>query len=745
MVPWIGLFANCCLISGGWWLAGHGLGQTRSLERILATAVLALSWCVLGIEVLGSIGLLAIGPLVVWSGILCIVGLTSRIVWPLPPQPSARRHNQDGKTQSALRWYAVIGLGLVLWTAAVLGMQSLLLPVKVVSDGPIYHLYFAARWWKAGRLFLVAAPFGENAATYFPANGDLWFTWLMATWGGDRLARVGQVPFLFLAAAAVFGVGRSLGASRDSTLLAASWFATSTPLLIFSFEANVDSIFVACYLVAVYFFLRHATRDGGTPALLLGGLASGLALGTKPVGVVFIPPLLLLASGAIGALSTSARKGMALVLIMLAGAALTSGFWYGRNLILTGNPLYPLHVSFRGMTILQGWYGREAMQHSPYYIPIWEWRALLDTLTAVLDPRLLPVWLAALAGAWAWRRDRPDRADRWVWSMSLLALLNVALWWICIPYRTQQRFFLQAVGLAAVSLARLVDRGVWLGRAATALLAIHLVTPQPWPWPLRQEDIPWDLSSFIPNVVAPPLPLLRLVEQSGRLRWEWASAGNLFLLLGAGLCAMLASWAITRLPQAEIGYWRTRGMGLVAILGLIVFAALETGAVGADPRDLVHPGFRDFYRGWQNLESRSGPGGARIAYAGTNIPFYLLGGALRNEVYYVNIDSHRTWMLHDYHRAAVARGDPIWPNARPGWDRANPDFLDWLANLRSLGIQLLVVTKVNPGEGPHNVADTEGFPIERVWADQHPEFFEPLYGRAEHDPFFRIYRVRPID
>ena len=49
---------------------------------------------------------------------------------------------------------------------------ALILGVKVVSDGPIYHLYFAARWWKGAALILVAAPFGENAATYFPANGD---------------------------------------------------------------------------------------------------------------------------------------------------------------------------------------------------------------------------------------------------------------------------------------------------------------------------------------------------------------------------------------------------------------------------------------------------------------------------------------------------------------------------------------------------------------------------------------------
>ena len=65
--------------------------------------------------------------------------------------------------------------------------------------------------WQAGRLFLVAAPFGENAATYFPANGDLLFTWLLASWGGDRLARVGQAPFLVLAAVAAYRLRPSAG------------------------------------------------------------------------------------------------------------------------------------------------------------------------------------------------------------------------------------------------------------------------------------------------------------------------------------------------------------------------------------------------------------------------------------------------------------------------------------------------------------------------------------------------------
>ena len=119
-----------------------------------------------------------------------------------------------------------------------------------------------------------------------------------------------------------------------------------------------------------------------------------------------------------------------------------------------------------------------------------------------------------------------------------------------------------------------------------------------------------------------------------------------------------------------------------------------------------------------------------MAYAGTNIPYYLLGAGLRNEVRYVNVDGHRDWLMHDYHRDAMARGEPTWPNSRPGWDRAQPDFQAWLANLQAEGIQLLVVTRVNPAEGPHNVADADRFPIERGWAESHPEFFEPLYGVA---------------
>ena len=89
---------------------------------------------------------------------------------------------------------------------------------------------------------MIATPFGESAAPYFPAVGDLWFTWLFVGWGGDRLARVGQVPFLFMAGLAAFGLARRLGAGASAAVIATAWFLTSTPLFLFSFEGNVDTI-----------------------------------------------------------------------------------------------------------------------------------------------------------------------------------------------------------------------------------------------------------------------------------------------------------------------------------------------------------------------------------------------------------------------------------------------------------------------------------------------------------------------
>jgi Dolichyl-phosphate-mannose-protein mannosyltransferase len=732
----VGLISNGGLLLGSYWIARCGLRQRSGLEVWLAAAIVFWTCCTLGLEMDSALGVISRGAIVLEAGLVLAGGAVAR--WLTGPHGPDVRH--EG-TSSGLSWDARAALALVLSAAMFLGMRSLLLAVKVVSDGPIYHLYFATRWWKAGRLILVAAPFGENAASYFPANGDLWFTWLLASWGGDRLARIGQAPFLVLAFLAAYACARTLGAGRSASVVASCWFVSSTPLLIYSFEPNVDTIFIAGYMVAAYFFLRAARRHDDTASLCLGGLAAGLALGTKPVGVVFIPPLLLLAVAAVLMQPIPARK-KALQAVLAVGLPLvTGGYWFLRNALLAGNPVYPLEVRFFGRTLLEGCYGPEAMRFSQYYVPFREWRALCDTLLAVLDPRMAPLWIVALSAGWALARREDPGARRWIAVFSLMAILNVALYWVCIPYRSQQRFMLQALGVGVVPLAITLERWRWLRLLAVILLGLHLLTPQTWPLAGREASIPWDFTPLVPNAVSGPIPLFSRLQLAASLPLVTGSSLSLVTLFAVVTTAAFLVWSWCRAVRRS-GIWQRECAVAMLASALFVFVGfVDLWGVGIDARVRFYPPFADFYRGWAHFDYEAGPAGTRVAYAGTNIPYYLLGDGLRNEVRYINIDRHREWLLHDYHHDALERGEGHWPNSRPGWDRMQPEYEAWVENLDAERIELLVVTRVNPREGSHNVADREGFPIERVWADLHPERFEPLYGLRERDPWFRLYRV----
>jgi hypothetical protein len=739
-VGWF-LLLNSAAGLAGYALARFRFRQPAGWPRTLAAAMLAWAWITLGVEILGPLGQLGRGPLTLWSVAGLALGLVrprSSLAFFAPPAPTDSQRLGWGPE-------AMLAVALVLWGATLLSLRSLLGPVKVVSDAPIYHLYYAARWWKTGRIFLIPAPFGESAAPYFPAGGDLWFTWLMVAWGGDRWAKVGQAPFLLLAAGTVWAMARCLHIGASAAVVTTCWFLASTPLLLFSFEANVDTIFVAGYLLACYFLPRYALGGGQGRTLTLAALAAGAAWGTKPTALVFVPVLLALGGVVVARRHASWRVRFKHWLILALVPFLLVGFWYGRNAWLTGNPLYPLHIEAFGRVWLTGWYGPEAMQRSPYYLPGSDWRALIDILLAVLDPRMAPLWLLAVAGAWrVGGRARPR--DGWVWVASALVILNVALYWAVIPYRTQQRFMLQALGLAALPLGRLLDRSRAWRVLAVSLLALHMLTPQGWPAvDPHAKAPPWDLSPRIPNAVPAviPLPMTR-----GPWVGVWSSsrtALSVLMVLGLGVGSGVVAWTWARVS------WRpSPRRWLVAALASLALALGAGAAIypwGSPAWALFYdPNFPDYSRGWLALERLAGPAGARVAYAGTDLPYFLMGKGLRNEVRYVNVDAHRDWLLHDYHREVVAAGHPTWPDPRPGWDRlgpGRPDYDAWRANLRAERIQFLVVTRANPDEGPHNLADTEGFPIERQWADAHPETFTLVYPVAERDPLFRIYRVRP--
>lgn len=698
---WGGAALIACRLLAGFW------------DRVLGAAVLGWTVLIVGLQLVSLVRSLRFAPVALLVAAFFVVALfLSLTVLRKGTQVSGphRPRRKRSSVWSVWRFSSSFGPATITLLLAVSAgvyylARGVLLPVEPVSDAPIYHLYFAVRWWQAGRIALVATPFGELAATYFPANGALWFSWLVMLSGSELLAKVGQWPFWALAAACVYALGRRCGASRCAAVFPAALWATGVSVLVQGAGlANVDLIFTAWYLIACYFLIRYAqaaseTQSAGTYSQVTGvpqqrilllamALAAGAALGTHATGLFFVPLLLLPAIGL-----TIARRWHHLALLACA-IVLSCGYWYGRNWVRTGNPVYPANVRLLGTTVFPGWYDRAAMLQSGYHIPVEQLSALAAQYCTVIDVRPNLVWprtnrpstpARTLLGAigvvhvLCWplaiaiglvapllQARRPEQAtgtrpawDSWLlFGLSVLSLLYTGVFWWIVPYQSQQRFLFPAAALAIIPLSRLLDGRKGLQFAVLLIVAAHLALP--------------------PGMALPPYPWQRPSET---FYPEHGFAGNL-------------------LPA------------------------------------------------WRALEQASPAGGARVAYAGTNLPYYLFGQGLRNRVYYVNVNDHPGFLPHDYHLLRRSkRQTELSPNPWPDWYRENPDYDAWLANLRRLQIDLLFVAR----ENQHGRPDAEQFPpfpIEYDWARRHPEHFEALpvaTAPGLRAPWAYVFRVKQVD
>jgi hypothetical protein len=667
-------------------------GTTRSgIDWLFTTAVAGFAVIVVSLELLSlahQINRVSVAAICLSTGFLGI--------WRRPPPSVDGVEPARASSPSALSFVAI---GLTGWVAFAYLLVGLIFPVEPVSDAPIYHLYFAARWWKAGSLPLVPTPFGEEAAAYFPANGDLWFTWLTTIGRGGPLVKVGQWPFLLLGAAALYALGRRVGASWSAAILPAAVWIGLPIILTQSNLANVDLIWAAFYFIAVYFLLEWLkdTKVDDIHPMFSFALASGIVMGTKTEGAVFV---LLLLPLAVAALVTRARPRRQLAWLAT-GFILPAGYWYARNALLTGNPLYPFQLSAFGRVWADGWYGKAAMEATAYHLPPEAWQMFLARIGLVSGIAGLGlVILGITAGLILALRHSSEPSTRRALALySTLALAQAALYWYVLPYNTQERFLSPAFGLALIPLSILVDTYTMLQAGVWVVLGWQLLGPlrlgQPW--------LTWTLPASI-------------VIAAFALRWmaraRWVAAG-LIVATGCYVAGRPAAAAIAARP----------------ILGFYPRAGFAASLV----------------QGWEILERAAAPGGARVAYAGTNLPYYLLGLGLRNDVQYVNINDHADWLPHDYHRDRLRRGlfelaqDP-WPQ----WYRTHSDFESWLANLRARRIEFLFIGRENRHGRLETVGTLPQFPIERVWADAHPDTFVDL-GPFDYPvgtiPWVRVYRL----
>lgn len=251
-------------------------------------------------------------------------------------------------------------------------------------DALWYHLPLVGHMLQSGAI--EGAPASSfiditQFATIFPKNIELFFLWNIIFLKSDVIVDLSQLCFSIAGVLAVYSMAVKLGIKEKYALLSALLFFFS-PVIILQSTANyVDIATSVLFLIAINFLLyddlngySDRDRDSATALsckmpLLISGLSTGILLGAKGSGPLFLGILILgIACRDIvrylGAgyslypydLDVFKKSIKGYLIYFIVPVFLLGGYWYIRNWALYNNPVYPIEVAIGGVTLFKGLY-----------------------------------------------------------------------------------------------------------------------------------------------------------------------------------------------------------------------------------------------------------------------------------------------------------------------------------------------------------------------------------------------------
>lgn len=582
--------------------------------------------------------------------------------------------------------------GLVLWGLLACIVLLYWAPAPAERDDLTYHLFFPARWVQEQRVFIVPTPFGDNAPAYFASNTELLYAAGMALWGSDLPAAVWTAAYTGLLMLAAYELARVVAGGRRWPAVAACLPAMAPLVYAVQSSRGVD-VALAVMLAACGLSCLRLLREADWRGALAFGAAAGMCVGVKPLGVPYLLPY---AAAALGILFW--RRRWAPMLLCLAGVVAFGGWWYLRNLWVTGNPVYPLDVRVLGLHF-HGAYSADAIRGGEFYIAD-RWflfqRVVLWFGGAACMGTLAVLWLVGLG------RKHPRRT---ACGLVLVGALWPLVCFFCLLPHHGLRFLIPAAPFACAGLGfvgRLLPR-----RASAALFIVAgAVIGLGYGGKLLKDLVVFWFRFAYPQVIGP-----------------WS---------GIGLVAAVCALGVVAAAPGPRRAWRWCAAGA---LGLVV-------ALAQHHCDAVrHHLWTRFFgpalgSAWEQLDVVA-PTGV-IAYTGQNMPYPLMGRRLQHRVMYVNVWGDPQEHFYDFHRrlqpqlrGALARYH------KPAYYRRHPDVDQWLANLKAVGASVLAIHRLGKAEARYLRSDADGFPIEREWVRDNEDLFSPVF----QSPQLEMYRV----
>lgn len=580
----------------------------------------------------------------------------------------------------------------ILCLAAILGFVIVKIFVNLVNppfgwDNLNYHFTFPVEWLKHGNLDNPISISGDFSVSYYPINGNLFFLWFILPLKNVFLADLGQVPFFIAAFFAVFAISRKIGLGREYALFSATLFSLIPNYFKQLRIAYVDIIVASLFLITLNFIIQ-ASKERSLSRLFLASLSLGLMLGAKTTAMPLALFLMLLLLVII--LFNFRDRIVSVAAVAIVGIIMFGGYSFIKNIILTGNPLYPLNFQLFNLTLFQG-----VVDNSVYRTAIRPGDFSLAKLLfseGLGAQTLLLVLPAILAGPVIFFIKRKSINFILAYLLVLPVLLVLVFRFVLPLPNIRYVYALFAVGM---------------------IIAFYLLT---------LFKVPKILTYSLVFVCV----LVSIAENAKRLEL-------VFSLVLTVLFFILLPFLLKYVGKKPLKIW----IFLTVVLLFPTLILFEKDYTKHEFSRYVTTTklsgyWPDAARAWEWLNNNTD--GNNIAYIGRPVGFPLYGTNFKNNVYYVSVNKVEPAMLHYFPDSKYIwgfNGNQVFRNFEsPQNYRGNADYNVWLGNLKNKKIDFLFIYS-------ELIKKTDDFPIEDKWAMAHPEIFDLVFkNNAIH-----IYRI----
>lgn len=560
--------------------------------------------------------------------------------------------------------------------------------VPIEYDNLAYHLPFMVDWLQNGNLWKVYYSAFAGPLGYYPSNFELLDLWIALPFHSDLMINLINIPIFVLLPLVLYKVARNFGITGHGSLLVVILFLMMPVTMRQLGVPLVDIYFCLTFLWGLY-YLQEFRKTGHLNEVFIAGLALGLFAGTKYLGIVYIVPLVLIFM--IFLFFSSKKKFKSLwwgSFILISAMFLTGSFWYLRNWIDTGNPLFPTDVVIGGQTIFKGYLGitDNLVQTSLVSnIPLgYSFDYFADRFFVMVGGQsflflacfVLLLMIIIVKGVFSLiakdlEKKKRDRMRFIAYVLVVGAILTYLIGYWFSPYSFKDlipnvRYAFMFLLLACIMVGIVVSEIRFL-RPFVYLAGFGVV-----------------LYNFIYLILFPPPSILtneKLLLDFMQLK-DYLAYVIVFILLLAGIGAFFTFLRFTLRDKKLLIVCVLLGLNTGALSYILFF---NTGQIREQVRTNLYYSWYNQNQEWLNLlESaewfnKNAPK-ANIAYTGFNFHYPLFGRKLDRKVDYINVNDCSECTYKDFKTSTTSiRSDAAYPA--------------WESNLRKFNKEYIVVKK----------------------------------------------------